>query len=93
MAATLGADAIYFSLGISVILFIAGVYMKDAALGAISGFVVTFIGLNMIRVGFDGASSVLIQTVGFLLTFIGGYVFLRILFTQMVDEVNEFGGS
>lgn len=92
MAATITADMIYFCIGISIIMFITGIYMKDAALGALSGFIITFVGLHIVINGFDTISNLLTATVGFILSFIGGYIFLRILFEQMVTEVNEFGG-
>jgi len=89
MAATLGADVIYFSLVLSIILFIAGVYMKDQALAALSGVVLSFIGFNIIRTGFDGTSSTLIQVVGLVITIVGAYIFLRVFFDELVEMLNK----
>ena len=90
---SLTAEAMYFCIVIAIILFCVSVYMKDAALGAISALVMGLTGIYLIQNGFQGQSDFLIQSIGLILSILGGYVFLRILFEQMVDEVNMFGGS
>lgn len=89
----LTSEAMYFSFAVMCILFIAGSYMRDAALVATSGIISTLIGIYILQSGFQGQSNFMIQALGLLLAILGGYVFMRVLFEQMVVESNEFGGT